>query len=371
MLPSAPKTLGRLSDVLKSVMTSTRGAKNPLQLSPVESAIVLMVDGLGAHNLRQGAGHARFLNSALLVNKPSSTVFPTTTAAALTSFATGTLPSEHGFVGYRVFDRERARVQNLLSGWDSFEASDGWRNGIPLSESDSSVGLTLSFVGPAAYSSSGFTNVMMPSATYVSAQTIEDRVSKAIEIASKPKQVVYLYVPELDQLAHSLGVNSYQWLELLERLDSEVAKLSGRISKKTGLIVTADHGIVDVRPESQIELSELELPQLKFVGGDTRAAFVYLQSDSDAAVAKVALQEQLGATCWVAGLDELIEAGWVSSPRVAATARYPEVFVLAKKAVAVYHREFSSPKSYNMVGHHGSITPEELSIPLLKLGAWA
>ncbi|MFM5968589.1 MAG: hypothetical protein ACKOQ8_06095, partial [Micrococcales bacterium] len=115
----------------------------------------------------------------------------------------------------------------------------------------------------------------------------------------------------------------------------------------------------------------LELPQLKFVGGDTCAAFVYLQSDTDAGAAKSALWDQLGATCWVVGLDELIEAGWVSSPSAAATVRYPEVFVLAKKAVAVYHREFSSPKSYNMAGHHGSITPEELSIPLLKIGAWA
>jgi hypothetical protein len=41
---------------------------------------------------------------------------------------------------------------------------------------------------------------------------------------------------------------------------------------------------------------------------------------------------------------------------------------MARKRVALYHRSFAKKKSLEMIGHHGSITNEELAIPLIKFG---
>lgn len=104
-----------------SALGSISGSQNRLSLPKVHSAAVIMVDGLGSTNLKNAGGHAPFLNQILAGSKSISTGFPTTTAANLTSFATGRMPGEHGILGYSVFDRDRAATVNMLNGWVSSE----------------------------------------------------------------------------------------------------------------------------------------------------------------------------------------------------------------------------------------------------------
>ena len=370
MLPAAPKTLGRLSEVLESALGAVSGESNALALKPVKSAVVILVDGLGAANLKAANAHARYLNS-VFSDKPINTVFPTTTAAALTSFATGLQPHEHGFVGYRVLDRNRQATQNLLSGWTSFGESVGWRAGATTSTRAKAQGVATHFVGVAAYQRSGFTNVIMPDATYQVADRLADRFRVAKELAAKPGNLVYLYVPELDQTAHAFGAESFEWLNRLEDLDAQVRDFMQQLPGGTGVLLTADHGIVDVPKVAQIDLADFELPGFAFVGGDTRNAFVYASSTEHTHQLQEHLQERLGELCWVATPTELHAAGWLGQLTEDAKARIPDLYVLARKKVAIYHRDFSSTKSYNMVGHHGSISSEELQIPLLRFGAWS
>lgn len=371
MLPSVPKSLGRLSDVFRSAMAAASGEQNTLSLKPVDSAVVILVDGLGTSNLKAASGHARYLAAALSVSPGISTVFPTTTAAALTSMATGVLPAEHGIVGYRVFDRSRKQQQNLLSGWTSYEESSGWRAGQTLSDSAQAMGLKVHFVGLGAYQRSGFTNVIMPSAVYHSADSVADRFNEAAKLVRDKGQVVYLYVPELDQLAHAKGTSSFEWLAQLEELDALVRDFAGRVGNRVGVLLTADHGVVDVPKSSHIELSAFDLTGLSFAGGDTRCAFLYFDHADQTQHAKTLLTESIGDSCWVVTPSDLIEAGWMTEPNEVAAPRLPDLYVLSKKQVAIYHKAFSSYRSYAMVGHHGSITPEELSIPLLRLAAWS
>lgn len=369
MLPAAPKTLGRLSDVLKSALEALLGQANALQLKAASSAVVILVDGLGSANLKGANSHARFINS-IATGKPISTVFPTTTAAALTSLCTGLQPTQHGFVGYRVLDRARSTAQNLLSGWASYEESSGWRVGESLSTIAATIGITVHFIGSSAYQRSGFTNVIMPDATFHPADRLADRFRIARELVAVPGNLVYLYVPELDQIAHSNGSTSFEWLNRLEDLDAQLRDFTQQIPKSVGVLLTADHGIVDVPETGQIELSEIELEGLEFFGGDTRNAYLYFSSTELAESARLQLSEYLGELCWVASMAELRLAGWLGEPSPEAAQRMPDLYVIARKKVAIYHRRFSSLKSYNMVGHHGSLSPEELQIPLIQFGVW-
>ncbi|MEY4296201.1 MAG: hypothetical protein RL016_47, partial [Actinomycetota bacterium] len=213
-------------------MAAASGSQNTLNLKAVDSAVVILVDGLGSSNLKTASGHARFLSADLSASQSISTVFPSTTAAALTTLATGVLPAEHGIVGYRVFDRSRKQQQNLLSGWTSYEESSGWRAGQTLSDSAQAMGLKVHFVGLGAYQRSGFTNVIMPAADYHPAESVAERFDKAARLVRDKGQVVYLYVPELDQLAHAKGTDSFEWLAQLEELDSLVRDFSSRVGNR-------------------------------------------------------------------------------------------------------------------------------------------
>jgi hypothetical protein len=157
----------------------------------------------------------------------------------------------------------------------------------------------------------------------------------------------------------------------LEALEAELRDFVGKLSGGVGVILTADHGVVDVEQRNHLHLDQLELPAIKYVGGDTRCAYIYLDDSATAENASSAIDEAWGDSVLVADQAALRTAGWIKGDSAAAARRWPDVFVMAKKSVAIYHREFSAPKSYSMVGHHGSISSEELQIPITRFGRWA
>ena len=87
-----------------SALGSITGKHNRLGLPKVQSACVVVVDGLGSANLRYRAGHAPFLANQLNTDGSIMCGFPSTTVASLASFSTGVSAGEHGLVGYQIYD---------------------------------------------------------------------------------------------------------------------------------------------------------------------------------------------------------------------------------------------------------------------------
>jgi len=368
MLPSAPKTLGRLSDVFISALGAITGKSNRLGFGKSSKVCVILVDGLGSENLRAAGGHAPFLNAALKESKSINTVFPSTTAAAITSFGTAMSPSEHGVLGYSVFDRKAAVVRNLLTGWDEEFVPSDFQRAKSVSELALENGVQSYTVGPAEYSDSGFTKLNMSTATYVPAKTFDERIGATREIlAGKQSSLTYLYFPELDSIAHSHGVASVEWLQKLEDLDSAIKSLANNLPKDAGLLVTADHGIVDVPKANQIMLDEIDVAELIAVSGDPRNTFLYFTPGTDIEATKIKLEAELAGRVIVATVDELKDADWLAD-EVANSEYLPDLYLLSTGAHACYHRGFCKPQSLRMVGQHGSISQAELSVPLLRFG---
>jgi len=366
MLPSPPKSLGMLGDVLTSALKSTLGEANPLGLAAKNSVCLVLVDGLGLHNLKASAAHAGFLNSQ--PSTPASCYYPSTTSASIVSLATAKPPWETGFIGYQILERTSGSRMNLLSGWSSQEQAALFQPLETLSESATQAGVEFHVVAPAIYEYSGFSAATMRSATFHGHNDITQRFEKARSLlADKNKKIVYLYLPELDQCAHAQGWKSDRWLHLLEAVDSEMQNLKNSLPKSAGVVLTADHGVIDVQKNNHIYLDEyIAAEELDYVGGDTRGLFFYLKDSSSVSVYLERLAETFGDRCYIVTPEDLITAGYWG--RGVRDHLLPEIIVLAKKEVALYHRDFAKPKSLEMVGHHGSISSNELSIPLIKIG---
>ena len=208
----------------------------------------------------------------------------------------------------------------------------------------------------------------MRGAIFHGVNSIAARFAEAKKLLVSPvPKIVYLYIPELDQTAHSKGWKSMQWLNLLEDLDSEMSELASSLPKNTGMVLTADHGVIDIPLRNHIYLDELmNEDELKFVGGDTRGLFLYLKNPANLSETLVLLQESLADSCYVVTPEDLITSGYWKP--LASQDIVPDLIVLAKKEVALYHRGFAKTKALEMVGHHGSISSQEMSIPLLVFG---
>src|SRR5512143_1120880 len=85
------------------------------QLAGARRIIHLIVDGLGVEQLdrhvRSGRGRA-FL--AARPHQTISTVFPATTAAAITTLTTGASPAEHGILGWHLNLHDLGMVSTIL-----------------------------------------------------------------------------------------------------------------------------------------------------------------------------------------------------------------------------------------------------------------
>lgn len=359
--------------MFSSCLGAITGDQNALSFNRARKVCAILVDGLGAHNLKAAGGHAPFLNQALAKSKPISCGFPTTTVSSITSFATGLSAGAHGLVGYKVFDRQNQRSANLLTGWDNLQNPLEWQPNQTISELAMQRGVATYVIGPAEYEGSGFSKATMRDANYRAAKTISDRAHAARKLLQeKADCLIYLYIPELDQTAHAFGVESSNWLAKLEEVDSAVRALTHNLDRDSAVCLTADHGIVDIPHSSQLYLDEVKLPDslLLDVGGDPRVNFLYLSDQTDSAIYEVTekLQNWVGDHALVLTKEKVIQSPLYSNLTSQAIERLPDLMVLATKKVALYHRDFARPKSLKMIGQHGALSPEELAIPLLGWG---
>ena len=381
MLLSAAAGRPSIADVLPNCLASLEGRPGTLELPPVRSAIVLLVDGLGASMLRSRAGHARHLVREW-PKRHTAHSFPSTTVAGITSLTTGSPAGAHGLIGYSVFDRAHGLVRNQLSGWGEAMDTATWQLRPTLFEQLADGPIEPVVVGMPAYATSGLTAASLRGARYVSAESLEDRVDAALDEVQRERRLVYLYVAELDQAGHRSGWESDDWLARLEELDGAVAALEAGLPDDVGLLITADHGMVDVPRHRQLDLAP-ESPLLEgvvAVAGEPRLRHLMLDdvaSNDPQERAATGLVERWrdseGARMVAATRREAIEAGWYGRPEdvsALAAARIGDVVIAATKLVT-YYGDWMQGGPRGVIGQHGSITPEETIVPLIRRGAFA
>ena len=356
--------------MFKSSLESVTGQPNSLALPARKRVLVILIDGLGAEQIAARSGHAPWLAAAVKAGGVTHGAFPSTTSANITSFATGLTPGEHGFVGHMVKDRLHKKRLNLLSGWTKDEDPLIWQPHQTISERAFELGVVCNVIASEEYRDSGFTNATMRRATYMAAETLRDRFALGLEVLSKHEDsVTYLYIPELDKFGHKQGWSSPGWAALLEDVDALISDLVSKMPKNTGLILTADHGMVDTSDEKKIFLDEQldDGGHLEFFGGDTRAGFVYLDSVES-------LPKIMDSLSQYSNFFQAIPIAQATASSLfgpigqEAKNRLPELLLIAKSNFTLFHSAHSKKKSSEMVAHHGALSSAETRIPLIRVG---
>jgi hypothetical protein len=376
MLPATRSDEPRLSDVLPGCLAAVLGGENRLGLPAASKTVVVLVDGLGASALRQRTGHARFLASRFLRKATIVSGFPTTTAAALASLTTGASPGEHGLVGYSALVPTSGRVANQLTGWGPDMEPSVWQRRPTVFEQATATGIDAIAIGPRRYESSGFTSAVLRGARYVSADSIAERFDAARSVLDeRGRSISYVYVPELDMAAHAEGWQSDRWTHLLEELDSAMQSFVRTLRPDEGVLLTADHGIVDVPETSHILFGDdpAQLAGVVQVAGEPRCLQLHLEATLSGEARQAVLdawRATEGDRAWVLTRDEAIDSGWFGRVDDAVRPRIGDIIVAAAKSIAYYDGRKVSDPARRMVGQHGSWNPDELIVPLLRFGAF-
>jgi hypothetical protein len=355
-----------LPDLLPSVAGAlgVPGFADCLRLPEAPRYVVVLVDGLGWHLLEEHRDAAPYLASLADGHEPLTCGVPSTTVTSLTSLGTGLTPGEHGLVGYTSRIPGTDRLLNGLK-WSADVDPRTWQPRPTVFERMSAAGAAVAAVNRTSFEGTGLTVCSQRGATYHGADTPWERLAVMAEVAKAERSLTYGYESTLDQSGHDVGCTSPGWVSRLTDVDTDLLRLRAALPPDAVLVVTADHGMVDLPPHGRMDVDDHPrlLDDVVLLGGEARLRHLYCRAGAAGDVL-ARWRQHLGDRAVVLGRDEAESAGWfgVVDPRV--RARIGDVLVAALGSFAAFSRRLF-PVEGRMVGFHGSLTPPEMLVPLL------
>ena len=252
--------------------------------------------------------------------------------------------------------------------------ADPYFRGVPsmqpaatLAERAAAAGVPIHHLGPAFHAGSGLMRAIGRGERFHAADSLEAITELALRLLDAPREFVYGYHPRLDTAGHVYGVRSQAWRDELTVVDRAVRLLAEQLLPGTLLVVTGDHGMVDLRPSERLDLADH--PELasgvRVLAGEARARYITTVPGATADVL-TAWRSVLGGRMWIWGREEAIATG-IFGPRVTERARerIGDVVAAAYARVGIVQRDVD-PAQARLNGHHGSLTTAEQIVPLLR-----
>ncbi|MCU1369276.1 MAG: putative Type phosphodiesterase/nucleotide pyrophosphatase [Ilumatobacteraceae bacterium] len=319
--------------------------------------VLLVLDGLGWDQLQERRHLAPTLSSML--GGPITSVSPSTTATALTSIATGLAPGEHGVMGYRVaVDHE---VLNILR-W-STPVGDARKRIDPqqFQPNPAFCSQRPCIVTKAEFATSGFSGAHLAEVRFRGYRVPSTMAVELRGALRAGEPFVYVYYDGIDKVAHEYGLAEHYDAEL-QAVDRLVADILGSLPRDAALVITADHGQVDVG-DNLVDPHSDVLSHVSFQSGEGRFRWLHARPGREGALLDAA-QAHHSDVAWVVSRDQTVDEGWWGD-RVTDVARQRlgDVALVAHQPVSFNDAADSGP--FQLIGRHGSLTPAEMYVPLL------
>lgn len=365
-----------LADVLPGVAAALgapvqRGdlAADPLRLTDVlagaRRVAVLLVDGLGADLLRAHPDIAPVLSGLDAPVGVLGAPCPSTTPVSLTTLGTGLPPGSHGVLGFVTDVPGEDRALDHVR-WTDDPDPLQWQARPTVFEQVAAAGPACTVVGPHTFARSGLTRAAYRGADYAPAYSPGDLVAVVHQsLAAGPRSLVYGYTADLDLTGHVRGVDSAAWRHQLGVVDRLVEQLVAGLPADGALLVTADHGMLDVPEHTRLDLDEV--PELWDgvwrMTGEPRARYVHARPGAAADVLAT-WRAVLAHRAWVVSREDAVASGVFGPVDDALAARIGDVVALARGNWALTATR-QEPFPSRLAAYHGSLTATELAIPLL------
>lgn len=352
--------------------------------------ILVTLDALGYRLLEtmlaagEAEAFARLAQGGSLV--PLTSVFPSTTDAALISLSTGRAPAEHGWLAYEMYLRELGVAANgiqLRPVWGGHSgALVEWGldpekviTAPTLAQQLRRHGVETRAVYSAYFRDSGFTKMLYRGTkavrTHLLASDFWTELRALVADTHGRRALLTAYWGGLDTVGHVYAPDTNAWRAelrtvsfLLEREFLDALPAADR--KGTLLLITADHGQIRVPPQHVVTANQdARLSRLLMVPvmGEARAAFLYPRPGQAQAV-RAHLEEAYPGRFVIVDSAAMLDAGLMGMPvSDESYARAGELLALPR---ADYALQRAVP-TISLLGKHGGLSAGEMLVPLLGM----
>lgn len=341
-------------------------------IQPADHYVFVIVDGLGSELLSSQCATGFLAKHAV---GELESVFLSTTGAAMTSYATGTYPADHGVLGWWIYLDEHDLVGISLMFVERFSEKDLRLLGVGP---ESMYGTTPAILGAlqrdvaivTPFVDSVYSNYSCGGRPRIGYSTVDQAFDRALQRVKAAKQETYtqVYLPQLDGLCHQLGVADRRIGDLLKQIDRGVENFASRVGDRVRIIVCADHGHVALPPHQRIELQHDEpiMSLLKCAPcGEPTVPMFHVRAGREAEFAAM-FRERFGRWFALITADEADDLRLLGPETMSALARrrLGQFMAIASEPTYLDYL-YQKPKHPPFLGTHAGLTSGEMLVPLI------
>lgn len=336
--------------------------------------VLLVIDGLGDNFLQrhgQGSSILRYRQRRL------TSVFPSTTASAVTTLLTGLSPAQHGLTGWFIQDRRFGGVIAPLPlqcrGGGPLRAPLLTRRLFPYPGMFVGGRLPVAMVSPQDIAFSPYSRHHARGATirpYGTSAEFVDTIAAQARALSTSGGLIHAYYPRFDAVCHRFGAHSEQARAEFGLVDRLFAQLLDRLGgMPLTVLLTADHGFIDASDERHIRLERHPETRAMLAAplfGERRVAFCNVRRGAESEFYGF-VREQMTDRAVVLRSGRLSKAG-LFGPGTAhrrLAERIGTHALLMEPGWTISDR-VAGERTHDMIGVHGGLSGDEMWVPLVQ-----
>ncbi|XHH09088.1 MAG: alkaline phosphatase family protein [Candidatus Bathyarchaeia archaeon] len=394
-----------ISNIPQLVTQALRANKNPQKIMLKQNieetdcdeptnVVLIVIDGFGFNQFQKHYKKDKLLSR--LTQKgdvfPLTSTFPSQTTNALTTLNTGLTPQDHGLFEYFIYLKNIGVVNTLkFERTERKQQSTLYEEGFDpniLLFKDKTIHTTLKEQGIDSYAHMNAFNafyacskLLFQGSTIVPGLKLSDTVvglRKKIEKNRGNKAYFFVHLDSLDTISHQYGPDSYEAhveLSLITHLLNKelVQKIDKKTAKNTLLLVTADHGGLNVNPHQTTYLNfvNYKMPNAKTEQnqepisptGSLREIFLHIKEEK-VSETKQLLEEKVGDKAQIVETKEVAKKGFfgVGAASEEFFERAGNLMILPYTNETIWF-ENSEGRRVNFLGQHGGLSQEEMLVP--------
>jgi hypothetical protein len=371
------------------------GLNNTITEKTVNKVILFILDGFGLTQFLQYRKKSDFFQS---INKkgavfPLTSIFPSQTTNALATLNTGLTPQEHGLFEYFLYLKKTDMIVNTLRFEPMFLENQEYFNkkgfdldilfkGKTLHRKlrENSVKSFCHMYIRDAYSACS--KLFCDGSTIIPSLKASDLIVNLRKTLEKTKGPAYFFVHlgNLDTIAHQYGPKSEEYYTELSLLISLlknhlVNKIDNKTSRETLLLLTSDHGELDVIPEKttylnhfpelikNLQCNKRGVPILPT--GSPRDIFLHVKEERNFDTQQFLIQK-IGKKAKIIKTTNAIKSGLFGIGKVKKefSERVGDLLVLPYDNETIWFDHFKNRK-FASIGHHGGLNQNEMLVPFM------
>jgi hypothetical protein len=342
-------------------------------IGPAENLVFILLDGLGMNTLRRLPADS-FLASHLQAQIHSTC--PSTTACALTAIATAGYANQHAITGWFTHLPEHDATAITLPFLDRFTHRPLAERGLqprdviglpPILPQLTHRPLSLSPAALVGTSYNQFVRGGTPGAGYHTTAEVIDQIIAHVTDTDGPTYT-YAYLYEIDTLCHRVGVEHPQVISLVMGIDAELRRLAAALAGRARIVITADHGLIDVPPEHQTLLFHGD-PLLDLLAvppsGDARMPVFHLRPGrQDAFIHQ--FNERFADRMFLLDLNQAqrLELFGPGPPSPRAKLHFGDFVAIPHRPATLAYHPPDRPLGHLYLAVHAGLSPQEMQVPV-------